>query len=247
MTSASNLDATLLVRKLESIFTLSDEDRAALTNLPMQIADIRADQDLVREGDRPTRSCLLLEGFTCNYTITGEGKRQIMAFHVPGDIPDIQSLHLKVLDNSLGTLTPCKVGFIRHEALHELCDRYPRIASAFWRETLIDAAIYREWMTSIGRREAYARIAHLFCEMALRLKAVGLTQDHTCELPITQAELGDALGLSTVHVNRTLQELRGAGLIRLTGSVLHVLDWKGLKEAGDFDPTYLHLENREAA
>src|SRR5215207_8227501 len=108
-----------------------------------QAVSLRADQDIVREGDRPTRSCLVLEGFTCIYKLTGEGKRQIMGFQIPGDIPDLQSLHLTVLDTTLGTITPCKVGFIQHEVLRELCERNPRIASAFWRETLIDASIFR--------------------------------------------------------------------------------------------------------
>ena len=235
-----------LIRKLESIFTLTDEERDALVSLPMQVADLKADQDVVREGDRPSRSFVLLEGFACTYKVTGEGKRQIMAFHISGDLPDLQSLHLKVLDNSVGTITPCKVGFIRHETLHDLCGRYPRITSALWRQTLIDAAVFREWMASIGQREAYSRIAHLLCEMMVRMRSVGLAQDHTCELPITQAELGDALGLSTVHINRVLQELRGDGLIRLAGGTLTVLDWDGLKKAGDFDPTYLHLEQAAA-
>ncbi len=240
-------DANPLVRKLESIFTLSDDERGAIANLPMQVIDLRPDQDIVREGDRPSRSCLLLDGFACTYKMTGEGKRQILAFYIPGDVPDLQSLHLRVLDNSLGTITPCKVGFIQHEALHDLCERYPRITSAFWRQTLIDASVFREWMTSIGQREAYNRIAHLLCEWVLRMRAVGLAQDHSCELPITQNELADGLGLSTVHVNRTLQELRRAGLIQLEGGTLTVLDWEELKNVGDFDPTYLHLENREAA
>jgi CRP-like cAMP-binding protein len=231
-----------LIRKLESIFTLTDEERDALVSLPMQVADLKADQDVVREGDRPSRSFALLEGFACTFKIVGEGKRQITAFHISGDLPDLQSHHLKVLDNSVGTITPCKVGFIRHEALHDLCGRYPRITSALWRQTLIDAAVFREWMASIGQREAYSRIAHLLCELVVRMRSVGLAQDHTCDVPITQAELGDALGLSTVHINRVLQELRGDGLIRLVGGTLTVLNWDGLKEVGDFDPTYLHLE-----
>ena len=237
----------VLLRKLSSIAPLTDDERRSVAELPLSIEQRDADQDIVREGDRPSRCCLLLGGFACTYKVTGEGKRQIMAFYIAGDIPDLQSLHLKVLDNSVSTITPCKVGFIQHEALHDVCLRYPRITSAFWRETLIDAAIFREWMVSIGRREAYNRIAHLLCEMMLRMKAVGLAEDHSCELPITQAELGDALGLSTVHVNRTLQELRAAGLITRKGSTLTVLDWEELKRAGDFDPAYLHLENGEAA
>ena len=236
-----------LIRKLESIFTLTDEERDALVSLPMQIADLKADQDVVREGDRPSRSFVLLEGFACTYKVTGEGKRQIMAFHISGDIPDLQSLHLKVLDNSVGTITPCKVGFIQHETLHDLCERFPRIARALWRETLIDASIFREWITNVGRRDGTSRMAHILCEMMVRLRAVGLAQDHTCDLPITQSELADATGLTTVHVNRVLQQLRGAGLITLKGGVLSVLDWDGLKKAGDFDPTYLHLEQKQMA
>ena len=237
----------LLTRKLESKSTFSDEERGALTGMPMQVTDIRAHQDIVREGDRPSRSCLLIEGFTCNYKVTGEGKRQIMAFHVPGDIPDLQSLHLKVLDNSLGTITPCKVGFIRHETLQDLCARHPRITAALWRETLIDAAIYREWVVNVGRRPAYARVAHLLCEIVVRLRAVGLVEGDGCDLPMTQGEIADATGLSAVHVNRTLQELRAAGLVRLGDGSMQILAWEGLKAGGDFDPAYLHLEHREAA
>jgi CRP-like cAMP-binding protein len=241
-------DHNPLIRKLESILTLNDDERQALSSLPMQVLALKENQDVVREGDRPSRSCLILSGFVCVYKITGEGKRQIVTFNIPGDIPDLQSLHLKVLDTSVGTITPCRVGFIPHEALHDICIRHPRIMSAFWRETLIDSAIFREWMTSMGQREAYGRIAHLLCEMLVRMRAVGLAEDHACNLPITQAEFGDALGLSTVHVNRVLQELRANELIELKGDRLNVLDWDKLKEEGGFDPTYLHLEHeRERA
>jgi len=165
-------DHNPLIRKLESIFTLNDDERQALSSLPMQVLALKENQDVVREGDRPSRSCLILSGFVCVYKITGEGKRQIVTFNIPGDIPDLQSLHLKVLDTSVGTITPCSVGFIPHEALHDICIRHPRIMSAFWRETLIDSAIFREWMTSMGQREAYGRIAHLLCEMLVRMRAV---------------------------------------------------------------------------
>lgn len=231
----------LMIRKLESIFPLSDEEGQVLARLPMQIAVYKADQDIVRIGDRPSQSCLLLDGFTCVYKITAEGKRQIVAFHVPGDIPDLQSLHLKVMDNSLATVSPCTLSFIPHEALQDICNRYPRIAAALWRETLVDASIFREWMTGIGRREAYHRMAHLLCEMRVRLSMVGLVEDETFDLPITQTELADAIGASTVHVNRVLQELRADGLIRSKGTQVEILNWKGLQEAGDFDPLYLHL------
>jgi CRP-like cAMP-binding protein len=247
------LDAThpfttaILIRKLESIFTLTDDERQTLETLPMQVVALKENQDIVRVGDRPSRSCLILSGITCTYKLTGDGKRQIQAFNIPGDIPDLQSLHLEVLDNSLGTLTPCSVGFITHEVLDKLCERHYRIAKAFWRETLIDGAIFREWMTSIGQREAYPRIAHLLCEMMVRLAAVGLANGSSCHWPITQAEVGDALGITTVHVNRVLQEMRADGLIELKGERLTIPDWDKLKEAGDFDPTYLHLESHQAA
>jgi CRP-like cAMP-binding protein len=231
----------LMIRKLESIFPLSDEERNALASLPMQVVTFRSDQDIVRIGDRPTQSCMVLQGFTCVYKLTAEGKRQIVAFHVPGDMPDLQSLHLKVLDNSVATVSPCTLGFIPHEALQGICNRHPRITAALWRETLVDASIFREWMTGIGRREAYNRMAHLLCEFLVRLTAVGLAEDGTFDLPITQTELADAIGASTVHVNRVLQELRADGLIRSKGTQVSILDWEGLKAAGDFDPLYLHL------
>jgi CRP-like cAMP-binding protein len=213
----------------------------------MQMVAIKADQDIVREGDSPSRSCLILSGFACTYKVTGDGKRQIVSFNLPGNIPDLQSLHLKVLDNSVSTISPCNVGFIPHETLREVCDRYPRIGAAFWRETLIDAAIFREWVLNVGRREAYTRMAHVFCELVVRLRAVGLTKDHSCDLPITQGEFANALGVTNVHVNRVVQQLRADGLIELSGDRLNILDWDELKKVGEFDPTYLHLEDKQAA
>jgi len=247
LVAVPDVDNHPLVRRLESIADLGEPDRQAIVAVPLQIAQLRPDQDVVREGDRPLRSCLVLSGVTCMYKMTGDGKRQILSFQFAGDIPDLQSLHLKVLDNSLGTITPCRVGFVEHEALRDLCERFPRIASALWRATLIDAAIFREWMTNIGRRQAYARMAHLLCEIVVRLHAVGLAEEHGCDLPMTQNELGDATGMSTVHVNRTLQELRGDGLITLKGTALTIQDWDALKEAGDFDSSYLHIRDPEPA
>ena len=245
--TARKLAANPLIRKLESIFTLSGDERQALEDLPMQVTTLKENQTIVREGDRPSRACLLLEGFNCTYKVTGSGKRQIMSFNVPGDLADLQSLHLEVMDASVATITPCIVGFIDHAALRDICGRYPRIAAAFWRETLIDAAIYREWVMNVGRREATSRMAHLLCEIVVRLRAVGLAREDNVELPITQVELADALGLSTVHVNRVAQKLRADGLIELKDERLAIPDWEKLKQVGDFDPTYLHLKTEEAA
>src|SRR5215217_7306930 len=236
-----------LIRKLESIFTLADDERQALQNLPMQVMVIKDDQDIVRMGDRPSRACLILSGFACTYKMTVGGKRQIVSFNLPGDIPDLQSLHLKTLDTSVGTISTCRVGFVTHEALRDICTRYPRIAAALWRETLIEASIFREWVMNVGQREAYNRMAHVLCELLVRLRAVGLAEDHACDLPITQGEFADALGVTNVHVNRVLQQMRADGLIETKGTQLKIPDWDKLKEVGEFDPTYLHLESDQAA
>lgn len=241
MTAGPHFPNALLIRKLESSFTLSEDEKQALRDLPVQVKAVKADRDIVSIGDRPTQSCLILEGFTCVYKLTYEGKRQIMALHVPGDIPDMQSLHLKVMDFSIAPISPCTVGFIQHEHLHDVCERYPRITAAFWRETLVDAAVYREWLLNIGRREAYARMAHLLCEFLIRLNAVGLAEGDTFELPATQAALADATGISSVHMNRVLQALRADGLIQTRKARVTVPDREKLQEAGEFDPLYLHL------
>src|SRR5215212_12200482 len=236
-----------LIRKIESVFTLTDDERQALETLPMQVVVIKDDQDIVRMGDRPSRSCLILSGFACTYKMTVGGKRQIVSFNLPGDIPDLQSLHLTVLDNSIGTISTCRVGFVTHEVLRDICARYPRLAAAFWRETLIDAAIFREWVMNVGQREGVSRMAHVLCELLVRLRAVDLVEDHVCDLPITQGEFADAMGITPVHVNRVLQQMRAEGLIESKGTQLKIPDWNKLREVGEFDPTYLHLVREDVA
>lgn len=212
----------------------------------MHAAIFEADQDIVREGDRPSQCFALLDGFVSTYKTTRTGKRQVMAFHVPGDVPDIQSLHLTVLDNSISAIGLCRIGFIQHDAIRHLMRAHPRLEAVFWRSTLIDAALVREWMLNVGRREAFARMAHLFCELITRLEVVGLSSDHTCLLPMTQPELADALGITSVHVNRTLRDLKEAGLVTRHGRRITVDDWDGLKTAAEFDPSYLHLGRDDA-
>ena len=237
----------MMIRKLRSISPLSPEETQNLQTLPFTTRNFGPDQVIVREGDRPSESCLIVSGFVCRYKFTEEGKRQIFSFHTPGDIPDLQSLHLKTMDHSMMTMTPCKLAFISHDNLTQVFRRCPRVADVMWRDTLIDASIFREWMIGIGRRSAYGRIAHVLCEVFVRMRAVGLANGPECELPITQTEIGDALGLSTVHVNRSLQELRKDGFIQLQKGSLTVLNWEGLKRAGEFDPSYLHLDGEAAA
>jgi CRP-like cAMP-binding protein len=234
-----------LVRKLETITSLSEHEKNAVLNLPVRLADLRSDADIVREGDRPSQSCLLIEGFLCRYKTLSDGKRQIMAFYVPGDIPDLLSLHIDVMDHSLATIVPSKVAFIPHDALERLIEQNHRIAGAFWRDTLIDAALFREWIVNLGSRDAYSRIGHLICEVFLKLKAVGLTNGNSCDFPITQGEIADATGLSTVHVNRSIMELRKDGLIILEKGQCTIPDLARLEEAAMFDPTYLHLTGEQ--
>jgi CRP-like cAMP-binding protein len=229
-----------LITKLQSIAELRDADLAALRTLPINVKSVPANTEIVTEGDRPTECCLLLEGLVCRSRTTLEGRRQILSFHTPGDIPDLQSLHLHVMDHTVATLPSCTLGFILHSKLRAVTRDYPNIAAAMWRDTLIDAAIFREWMLGLGRRSAEQRMAHLLCEMARRLEAVGLQQDGIYELAVTQIDLADALGLSNVHVNRVLQKLRTEGLLRLDRSTVSILDWEGLSRLGEFEALYLH-------
>ena len=217
----------MLIRKLESIATLSVEERQAIENLPAMVRMLRPRQDIVRDGDKPSQCCLLLSGWAYRYKLIGEGRRQILSFHIPGDMPDLQSLHIQTMDHSLATLTEAKVAFIPHDSLRDLILRFPGIGAVLWRDTLVDAAIFREWMVGIGRRSAFERISHLFCEMYLKLQAVGLAENYRCPLPFTQGDLGDALGLSNVHVNRVLQEMRGKSLITLRSQTLAYSDEAG--------------------
>jgi CRP-like cAMP-binding protein len=234
-----------LIRKLESVTTLSEDERKTILELPVRVRDLRADEDIVREGDRPSQCCLLAEGFLCRYKTLPNGNRTIMAFYVRGEIPDVHSLHIDVMDDSLGSVGPSKVALIAHDAMKQLIHRHPGIGDAFWRDTLIDAAIFREWIVNVGSREAYSRIAHLICEIFLKLKAVGLTNGTSFGFPITQSKLGEATGLSTVHVNRSVQALRADGLIVLERGRCTISDLERLKEAAMFDPTYLHLRGEQ--
>jgi CRP-like cAMP-binding protein len=166
-----------------------------------------------------------------------------MSFHIEGDIPDLQSLYLKVMDHNVGAIGPAVVGLMPHEDLERVFSKSYHLASLMWRETLIDAAIFRQWISNIGGRSALSATAHLVCELVVRARAVGLvSDDNSYKLPLTQQDMGDALGLSLVHINRTLKKLRELGLAHWEVGRLNVLNWEGLQKAGDFDPSYLHFK-----
>lgn len=231
-----------LVRKLRMRWSLTEDDLTAIQRLPLHLKAVPPHTTIVAEGDRPNQSFLLLDGFVCRAKATNVGRRQILSFHVAGDIPDLQSLHLHVLDHDVASLGPCSVAHVAHVHLRELVTERPQVANALWRDTLIEAAIFREWILNVGRRPAEQRMAHLFCEIVDRLDAVGLGRDGVYELPLTQIDLADALGLSAVHVNRVLQEIRGRGLIEFQRSTLVVKDAGGLRQLGEYDPLYLHVD-----
>jgi CRP-like cAMP-binding protein len=234
-----------LIRRLRGIHRLDADDEAAIHALPLRVAQVPSRHDVVREGERPNRCCIVFEGMTAWYKVTGQGVRQILSLQIAGDIPDLHSLHMGVMDSSLLTISPCTMGFVDHDAMRRLCEQRPQVASALWRSTLIDGAVFREWVTNVGGRKGFERVAHLLCELISRMRVVGLvSEDFTCTVPLTQADISQATGLSTVHVNRALQNLRKKGLIQFEKFVLKVVDWDGLQEHGDFDPTYLNLIER---
>jgi CRP-like cAMP-binding protein len=232
----------LLTRKLEAFGPLPDADKRLLDEVIQPAQPVRARTALTREGDAPRHVNLILEGFACRYKTIPDGTRQIMAYLVPGDFCDLHVFILKAMDHTIATLSPCTVVKIPRDRILKLLDR-PALARAFWWAALVDEATLREWLVNIGARSADQRVAHLLCELLLRLEAVGLTNGDTYELPITQTELGDTVGLTSVHVNRVLQRLRGDGLITLKGKKLVILDVERLKAFSGFTPDYLHLSD----
>jgi len=233
-----------LVRKIEAYTRLSAEERQALLALVANnVRRIPSRQEMIREGERPTHVQLLLDGWAFRHKTLVDGRRQIIAFFLPGDMCDLNITLLREMDHSITSLTSVSVAEISHGVIDALLLRYPRIMRALWWETLVNAAIQREWTVNLGQRTAFERIAHLLCEVFMRLRIVGRTNGQKCEFPVTQAELGEAVGLSTVHVNRTLQEMRAAGLITLNGKELTIIDLPQLQELAMFNPAYLHLDH----
>jgi CRP-like cAMP-binding protein len=241
---SNRLDASplsSLVRKLERYHALDAAERQAVERLPITVKNFDRGQDIIREDENCDFVCMVMEGYTFRYSLTRSGKRQIMAFCLPGDIPDLQSMALNRMDHSLGTLRPCRIAEIPHKAIRDLFEDQPSLAEVLWRETLIDAAAFRKWIMNLGRRSAVERISHMLCEFVTRMQAIGRSDGVTCEFPMTQTHLGDAAGLSLVHVNRSLRELRKAGLVTVYTNSLIIHDWKRLSHLAEFDPGYLQL------
>lgn len=205
-----------------------------------RVLRLGAGQDLISEGDRPDRIRFVLSGWLARYKTLEDGRRQIVNFILPGEICDAYSYLLARVDHSIGTLTPIVYSEIERDRFEALIASDRSLAEALWCEWLAGSSIQREWTLNIGRRVALERVAHLLCEIFERLRPVGMVDGNSCAFPITQMDLADATGLSVVHLNRTLQELRAAGLIVLRERMLTINDLDALKSAGLFNPVYLH-------
>jgi len=234
-----------LAAKLRNFAPLTDDDAAVLDRLCADVRGHRAKRDLIKQGDRPEVVFLLVEGWACRYKILPDGRRQIMAYLVPGDLCDVQIFILKRMDHAIGLLSNARVAAIPENKMVELFETRPTLARALWWSTLTDEAVLREWLVNIGQRDAFERIAHLLCELWVRLKMVGMVKGGAFAFPVTQSDLGDTLGLTPVHVNRMLQRLRGEGLIELKQGRLLIPDVPRLMSVAQFDSNYLHLDGSE--
>ena len=231
-----------LIRKLDNFTRLSPDDRDALSALTRQrVRRFAARDDIIREGEPPRELYMMLTGWAYRYKMLEDGRRQILAFFLPGDTCDLNNPLLREMDHSIGALTALTVAEVSQRALDELSASCPRVGHAMWWETLVNIAIQREWTVNLGQRTAIERLAHLLVELFLRLRSVGLADDESCQMPATQTDLADATGLTAVHVNRTLQDMRARGLIRLKGGMLTIPDLEALKSLAMYNPNYLHL------
>lgn len=221
---------------------LSEAEAASLEASVGRTTEYRPKQIIVRQQVPLTQCTLLLEGFVERYKDTPEGRRQILAIHIPGDFVDLHSYPLKRLEHSVAALTSVKVALFPHPAIRALTEQSPTLTELLWRSTLIDAAINREWIVSVGARSAAVRLAHLFCEMYMRLERIGMTDGMRFAFPLTQIDLADATGLTPVHANRMLRQLREQGLLEFRSGTATILDWAGLRSFAEFDAGYLFLE-----
>lgn len=234
--------AERIVRRLETRAPLDEADREAIRALPIVSRVLEPASYVVREGEAPEICAVLMSGFAYRHKVTMSGERQILAVHMPGEFLDLQNSFLDVADHNVQALTRAEVAIVPVAVLRALAHARPAVAHAMWIDTLIDAAIFREWIVNVGRRDSITRIAHLLCEFALRLRALGLVDEYRYELPMTQEQIADATGLTPVHVNRVLKELGRLGLIVRDKRAVSIADWDRLRQVGDFSTRYLHFE-----
>ncbi|WP_186417871.1 Crp/Fnr family transcriptional regulator [Bosea sp. CS1GBMeth4] len=239
MTASELLIRTLMVRD-----KLSAEEIEALRALPVRERAFGRGEAIVEAGSEPRESCLLISGFAGREVLLDDGGRQITALHIAGDFVDLHALMLKVMDHGVVALSDCSCAFVQHTALVQLTSTHPHLSRMLWLLTLIDSAVQRQWMTSMGRRSALEQIAHLICELYTRMEIVGLARGGQMSAPLTQTVLADALGLSDVHINRTLKALRQISSLTWKAGVISIASFDALAELCDFDPGYLNLVQR---
>ena len=231
-----------LILNLEHRDHMTDDEKAHLRKLVTLERHFARGEDIVQERSRPKYSTLMLEGFSARYKLTQSGSRQITALHLPGDFVDLHAFPLRLMDHGIMAMSPCRVALVDHGYLTAITEGMPHLTRLFWLQTLIDGAMQRERIVAMGRKSAKSHLAHLFCELFVRLKVVKLTDGYSFNLPLTQQELSDVLGLSIVHLNKTLQTLRRDKVLTFEGEVVTILEWDRLSEIAEFDPTYLSLQ-----
>ena len=233
-----------LLMKLRARDSVSDEEEVVLRGAVSGVEEHQAGRTLVRAGVPLSHSMLVIDGIVTRFKDLADGQRQIQEVHVPGDFTDLHGFLLKRLEHNVGTLTRARIALFPHEQIRRITEEQPHLARLLWFSTLIDAAIQREKILSVGRRPALARLAHLLCELKIRLEVIGLAEDGTFALPLTQLDLGDASGLTSVHVNRMLKQLRDDRLVTFRGGQVTIHDWPRLQQVGEFDRAYLYLDKR---
>jgi CRP-like cAMP-binding protein len=241
MTHANNDAFGALIRKLDRLAPLSEVDKQAIADLPSRIMTTPAGTHLVREGDRITDCCVVLSGYAFRYKVAANGNRQIVSFHMTGDVLDLQHMLLPRADHGVQTLTEATIAWVPVASLATVIEEHPAIGRALWRDTLIDASVFREWVLNVGQRDAKARIAHMLCEFAVRRDAAGLGTPERFELPMSQEHIADATGLTPVHVNRMLMALAKEGIIERDKRDVKITDWDRMRRVADFDANYLHM------
>jgi CRP-like cAMP-binding protein len=235
----------LFLDDLQSHTRLSEDDRSAILGLPMRLRKLDPRNYIIREGDIPRLCFILVEGYAIRQKVTGEGARQILSICIPGDAIDFQNMFLDISDHAVQTLTASVVADIPRESLQQLVLSRPAVGAAVMHSALVEAAILREWVVNVGRRDARSRIAHILCEFAVRLEVRGLASPDGFELPMTQEQLADATGLTPVHVNRVLRALESEGLISRQRRHIQFVDWRALQDVADFSRRYLHVPGED--
>jgi CRP-like cAMP-binding protein len=236
-----------LARHLATFGEMPAADYDAISALKAEVRHVPRQTDVLRTGDHPTNVIVVLAGLLHRYTVGPEGKRQIHSFYLPFEAPSLETLYIDYMDNNLATVVPSRIGLISHDQIYRIIDERPEARKLLWRQTLVQAAIFRQWLVRNSNLPAHMALAHLFCEMFVRADAAGLVRDGICSLPLTQEYVADALGLTAVHTNRTLQSLRESGAVEWRSGQLTVHDWPKLRDVARFDASYLHLRSTPLA